>query len=261
MSLFSKLKDEIDNTQVLVFAGGKAKRMGLIDKPKPLLEVCGRSLLDICISYYRDCGFKDFVLLVGYKSDMIKEHVGDGSKYGVKIRYSSDPKVEKVGKGKALRHAIETGVIDVKRRGLVVFPDDLFLDSSLPLRFLLHHIEATKFRGVEASTVLASAIEFPYGVAEVDETGFVLEFKEKPVIKLYTSTGMYMFEPAVYDLIVEMIDINEPKAVEFENTVLPFLAKRKKVYAFIVPKDVWFPINTLKQLEQADKILSRKYNP
>jgi len=30
MSLFSKLKDEIDNTQVLVFAGGKAKRMGLI---------------------------------------------------------------------------------------------------------------------------------------------------------------------------------------------------------------------------------------
>lgn len=256
-SLVKQLENEIKNTQILVFAGGKAKRMGFVDKPKPLLQVNGKPLLDICIDYYKGCGFHDFVILVGYKHEQIKRHLGDGKKHEIKVKYSVDPEMKKVGKGKALKHAIQTGAIDLKKRALIAFPDDIFLEPTLPLKFLLHHLEGVKMRNTIATTVLASAIDYPYGTAEVDENNLVLKFEEKPTIKLRTSTGLYMFEPEVYDLVVKLVDMNSPEAIEFEKVVLPDLTKKKKVYALIIPKNVWLPINTLKELEQADSMLRK----
>ena len=51
MGLFEEVRGEVEHTQVLVFAGGQAKRMGFIDKPKPLLEVAGKPLIDWCLEY------------------------------------------------------------------------------------------------------------------------------------------------------------------------------------------------------------------
>ncbi|RLE76802.1 MAG: hypothetical protein DRJ44_03435 [Thermoprotei archaeon] len=258
MSVITQLEREIENTQVLIFAGGKAKRMGYIEKPKPLLEVCGKTLLDLCIEYYKNNGFKEYVVLVGHKHNEIMEHLGSGDRHGVNIQYSIDPPVEKIGKGKALKHAIETGVVDKHRRALIAFPDDIFLEPTLPLKLLIHHLEGVRTRNTLATTVLAAAVDYPYGVAKVDENNLVVSFTEKPVIRMYTSTGLYMFEPKVYDLILDMIDINADKALEFEQIVLPELAKRKRIYALIIPKGMWLPVNTLKELERAETILSEK---
>lgn len=254
------IRRETANTQVLVFAGGTAKRMGFIDKPKPLLEVGGKPLIDRCIEYLSYNGFKEFVILVGHKADQIMSHLGDGGKHGVEIRYSVDPPIKAVGKAKALRHAIETGAVDTSRRALIAFPDDIFLDQTLPTRFLLSHIEAAKTKGTIASAVLASAVDFPYGVAEVDPSGYIVEFQEKPTIQLFVSTGLYIFEPQVYQLVLEQTPMDAPQPIEFEKTILPQLAKQRKLHAHIIPKDVWQPINTLKQLEQADNTLKHS-NP
>ncbi len=260
MSVLAQLEREIENTQVLIFAGGKAKRMGYIEKPKPLLEVCGKTLIDLCIEYYKNNGFKEYVVLVGHKHDQIIEYLGEGGRHGVKIKYSIDPPVRKVGKGKALKHAIETGVIDRRRRALIAFPDDIFLEPALPLKLLIHHLEGVRTRNTLATTVLAAAVDYPYGVAEVDENNLVVSFTEKPVIKLYTSTGLYMFEPKVYDMIVDLIDMKADKALEFEQVILPALAKQKRIYALVIPRGTWLPVNTLKELEKAENMLSKK-NP
>ena len=146
--------------------------------------------------------------------------------------------------------------MDKGRRALITFPDDIFLDNSLPLRLLLHHVENVGLRGILATAVVSSAINYPYGVAEVNEDGLIKEFREKPVIKMYTSTGLYMFEPEVYDFVIEMVDLSEKEAVEFENTVLPELARRGKASAFIIPNNIWYPVNTLKDLDKLADILS-----
>ncbi|RLE80620.1 MAG: hypothetical protein DRJ51_05510 [Thermoprotei archaeon] len=86
------------------------------------------------------------------------------------------------------------------------------------------------------------------------ENSLVLEFGEKPVIRLYISTGLYMFEPKVYDLIPKRVDMGSEKAVEFENAILPELTKQRKVYAMVIPKGVWCPVNTLKELEKAEQM-------
>jgi NDP-sugar pyrophosphorylase family protein len=249
------LEKEISKTQVLILAGGSAKRMGLVDKPKPLLQVAGKPLIDRCIEFLKDNGFKDFTLLVGYKAEQIMQHVGNGEKYGVKVRYCLDPKVGNVGKAKALKHAIETGAVDTSRRSLIAFPDDVFTERTLVTRFLLSHVEAVNRIKVLASIVLVSAIDLPYGVAKVDSNNIVTKFKEKPTLNILTSAGLYILEPEVYKIILQNISLEETKQVELEETILPMLAEKRKLYAFIIPRNTWLPVNTLKELEQVNNEL------
>ena len=253
--ILQTLQRETSNTQVLIFAGGQAKRMGLIDTPKPLLKVAGKPLIDHCIEYLKDNGFTNFTILLGYKADQIIQHLGNGEKHGVNIKYSRDPPLPAVGKAKALKHAIQTGAIDTAKRALIAYPDDLFLDQTLPARFLLSHIEASKTKGTIASALLASAIDFPYGVAKTDPNHYITEFQEKPTINLTVSTGLYIFEPQVYQLILQHTDMQAPYPIEFEQTILPLLAKQRKLHAHIIPKDTWLPVNTLKQLVHANNTL------
>jgi len=256
------LRKEISNTQVVILAGGKGKRMGTIDVPKPLIKIAGETLIERCIRFYKLNGFTEFVVLVGHKHNAIRSYLGNGSKFGVRIRYSVDPKdLKYVGKGKALKYAILSGAIDVTRRSLIGYPDDIFLDVSLPTRLLLQHLEAVKSKGVEATAVFTTATEYPFGVGEVDENGLVKSFKEKPVIKLLTSCGMYLIEPPVYKLIDERIDMEAQRVVEFEEVILPVLASRRKLYAMLIPMGVWMPINTQKEWEAAEKVLSSKKLP
>jgi len=250
-------REEARQTQVLVFAGGQARRMGFVDKPKALLEVAGRPLIDWCLEYYASCGYRDFVLLLGKGADQIMRHVGDGEKYGISITYALDPQLPAVGKGKALRHALETGAIDAGRRALICFPDDLFLDDSLPLRLLLHHLEGVK-NGALATAVFAWGLEYPYGVGVIDGDGRVKKFMEKPVVEYYTSTGLYMFEPQVFKLVLELVDMDSPKPVEFEEAVLPVLAERGQLYSMVIPRGTWLPINTLKELDRANEVLAAR---
>lgn len=249
------IEEEVKKTQVLVFTGGLAKRMGMINRAKAMLELCGRPLIDWCIEYYSSCGFKDFIFLIGYRGEEIEEYIGSGERYGIKAVYVRDPAVDKVGKGKALKNAIEVGAVDTEKRALICFPDDIFLDETLPLKLLLHHIEGVKKRGILATVVFATAIEYPFGVGKLDENYMVIKFEEKPIIKISTSTGMYMLEPRAIKMIEELVDINAPFSIEFENVLLPRLAENRKLYALTIPRDTWIPINTIKELERAENLL------
>jgi len=254
-NIITLIEEEVERTQVLVFTGGLAKRMGMINRAKAMLELCGRPLIDWCIEYYSSCGFKDFIFLIGYRGEEIEEYIGNGERYGIKVTYVRDPTIAKVGKGKALKNAIEVGAVDTNRRALICFPDDIFLDETLPLKLLLHHMDGVKKRGILATVVFTTAIEYPFGVGELDENYIVTRFEEKPVIRISTSTGMYMLEPQAIDMIRELVDINTPYSIEFEDVLLPRLAKSKRLYAMTIPRDTWIPINTLKELERAENIL------
>ena len=255
--VLGRAAEEARRTQVLVFAGGLGKRMGFVSKPKALMEVAGRPLIDWCIEYFAGCGFREFVLLLGKGADEVVRHVGDGGRYGVEVRFSLDPPLPAVGKGKALRHALEEGVVDSGRRSIAAFPDDIFLEESLPLRLLLHHLEGVE-RGALATAVFAWGLEYPYGVAELEGDGRVRRFVEKPFVDFYTSTGLYVFEPQVYGLVLELVDMGSPKPVEFEQAVLPVLAERGQLYSMVVPRGTWLPVNTLKELELAEEALARR---
>lgn len=92
-------------TRVAILAGGFGTRLGELtrDVPKPMIAVAGRPYLEFVIDSFSSSGLREFVLLTGYKSDVIERHFGDGSRFGVTIHYQRED--EPLGTGGAIREA------------------------------------------------------------------------------------------------------------------------------------------------------------
>ena len=70
-------------------AGGKGTRIASVrsDVPKPMINICGKPILEYQIDNLKACGLTDIILVIGYLGDKIKAYFGDGSKFGVNIEY------------------------------------------------------------------------------------------------------------------------------------------------------------------------------
>lgn len=75
--------------KVVIMAGGKGTRIASVrsDVPKPMINICGKPILEHQIDNLKACGLIDIILVIGYLGDKIKEYFGDGSKFGVNIEY------------------------------------------------------------------------------------------------------------------------------------------------------------------------------
>ena len=85
--------------QAVIFCGGLGTRLQNITKniPKPMVDVCGKPFLEHIIIQLKKNGIKEVILLVGYKSEIIKNYFADGKKLKVKIRYSFLPADKQTG--------------------------------------------------------------------------------------------------------------------------------------------------------------------
>jgi N-acetyl-alpha-D-muramate 1-phosphate uridylyltransferase len=91
--------------QVVILAGGLATRLGELTKnrPKSLLEILGKPFLAYQLEVLRANGITDIVLCIGHLGTQIQDIFGDGSQYGVHIRYSLENKP--LGTAGALKNA------------------------------------------------------------------------------------------------------------------------------------------------------------
>ena len=78
--------------QAAILVGGLGTRLGQLTKgvPKPMVVVRGKPFLEHEIGLLKSCGISDFVLCVGYLGEKVESHFGDGSRWGVRVRYSHD---------------------------------------------------------------------------------------------------------------------------------------------------------------------------
>lgn len=92
---------------VAILAGGIAKRLGAVTEriPKSLVEVAGRPFAEHQIELLRRNGIADLVFLVGHLGDMVRDALGDGARWGVRIRYVFDGPL-RLGTGGAVRRAL-----------------------------------------------------------------------------------------------------------------------------------------------------------
>lgn len=92
---------------VAVLAGGLATRLGDVGRttPKSLIDVAGQPFIAHQIDLLREHDLTDIVLCTGHLGSQIEDVVGDGSGYGVRVRYSHDGP-SPLGTGGALRHAL-----------------------------------------------------------------------------------------------------------------------------------------------------------
>lgn len=88
--------------KTIIMAGGKGTRIASIrsDIPKPMIELCGKPILQYQIENLCSYGLTDITLVIGYLGDVIKNYFGDGSQFGVNISYFTE--IEPLGTAGAL---------------------------------------------------------------------------------------------------------------------------------------------------------------
>ncbi len=251
MNLDSIAKD----MQVIVIAGGMGERLRHRtndELPKALLSLNGKPIIDYCIELYSKNGFKNFVFLLGHGGDKLKDYVGDGKKFGINVKYSLEK--EKLGKAGALKFALDNGAIDPKKPGIITYPDDMILDKDFPKQIMRRHILG-KEKGCLATVVRVNKTQYRYGVVDTDDEGFVISFEEKPFILRPANVAIYVLEPEVFSIINKSVNLAN-KPIDFEDTVVPELVRRRVLFSFTMPYESWIPINEEKEFRQAEKVLA-----
>lgn len=235
--------------QALILAGGKGTRLRplTVYTPKPIVPICNRPFLLYQIDTLRRAGITDITLSLSYQPQKIEQQLGDGSDYGVNLKYTVEP--QPMGTAGAYKFAEE-----LIREPTVVFNGDVLTDLDLKTVIREH-----KERKAMATIVLAP-VENPsaYGLVETEKDGRVRRFLEKPKADEITcntiNAGTYVLEPAVLDL------IPAGENHSFEYGLFPKLLERKEAfYAHIPPRTYWMDIGTpLRYLQAHHDLLANR---
>ena len=244
-------EDEIDktlrNSIVVLPAGGEGTRIrSLTDEMginKVLLEIGGGSLIERTITLYRDVGIENFVLLVYYKAESLRERLGDGSKLDVNITYSEDPG-RPVGRGGAILNAYQNGAIGSDKTLIIHNPDDVIINypGSFPRDFINAHLQGIK-QGTIGTVVVVPGSPYTYSGLQVSK-GFVTEIAMYPLVPIPTHIGLTALGPEIQPYFETMINLEQK--TDFESVILPKLASERKLYAFSILIESWVAINDLK---------------
>ncbi|MCD6301704.1 MAG: nucleotidyltransferase family protein [Staphylothermus sp.] len=223
----------------VILAGGFGKRLRPYTEeiPKPLVNVADKPILEWQIEWLKRYGFDEFVLLVGYRKEKIIEHIGSGSRLGVKVTYVVED--EPLGTGGAIKNAEH--ILSKEEKFLVLNGD--ILTNLNPLLLFEKLEENPEFVAVIASIPLPS----PYGVLEIKDskvTGFV----EKPRIKDYwINAGIYAMKPEALKYF--------PDKGDLERSAFPAMAKDGVLGAVKYTEVFWKSVDTYKDLEEATKAI------
>ncbi|MEM1983113.1 MAG: nucleotidyltransferase family protein [Sulfolobales archaeon] len=221
-----------------IIAGGFGKRLRPLtnDRPKPLVDVGGKTIVEWQIEWLKGYGVKNFVLLAGYLREALIDYLGSGGRYGVKVTYVVED--EPLGTGGALRNAeyVLNDSIFIAVNGDVI--------TNLDVSKLVKEL-------VSSDALVAIALvplKSPYGIVRLSAKGEVESFVEKPVLKEYLiNAGVYAMKPEVFKHIPEKGDL--------ERTTFPKLASEKLLKGVVFEECYWRSIDTVKDVEEASKEL------
>ncbi|CAM4014996.1 N-acetylmuramate alpha-1-phosphate uridylyltransferase MurU [Pseudoalteromonas byunsanensis] len=113
--------------KAMILAAGRGKRMMPLtaDLPKPMLTVAGHPLLEYHIERLKNAGITDIVINLAWQGDKIVQYFGDGSAWGVHIRYSYEPQ-EGLETAGGIINALE--LLTDKDGKFIVINGDIFTD-------------------------------------------------------------------------------------------------------------------------------------
>ncbi len=247
-------------TVVVLPAGGRGLRIRNEaqsgDINKAMIKINGLSMIEKAIQDYSSAGIKRFVILTGFLAEKVEEHLGDGSRWGVEIRYSCDPDGRKVGNAGAILNALNNRSLDDTSTSIVHNPDDVIVGMNRPYGdvFLEGQVKARK-NGCVATFVVVPDTPFQYS-GLIIEKGRVKDVTKYPPIAVPAHTGITIFDPEVYSYFRRLVSLEVESS--FENIVCPVLAKENRLFAINIPSESWIPVNDLKGIEKARQALTRE---
>jgi NDP-sugar pyrophosphorylase family protein len=213
------LDARISEIPSLILVGGLGMRLrpAFDAGPKSVAPIAGHSFLEYLLLQIRRAEFHKVLLCVGYGATQIQDLVGNGSKWGLQVRYSTE--LEPLGTGGAVKRAAP--LIDSQH--FLVFNGDPFLAIDLQ-RMVEEHIRSRALATVALAKVHDSS---RFGNVALRADGVIEQFAEKRAFlgvdtqaSHIVSGGIYVFSNPVLDL------IPATGAVSLEHDIFPQLVTK-----------------------------------
>ena len=226
----------------VIMAGGEGTRLRPLTNtmPKPMVDINGSSILERQIINLRDkIGITKLYVSVNYLSSMIRDYFGDGSKWGVEIRYLVERK--KLGTAGALSLILG----EKKSKSFLVINGDILTSSNFLNLFNFHK----KYDSQITIGGVNHHVRIPYGVIK-HEGSKVLELKEKPTKSYFCSAGIYALSTDV------LKHIPKNKCFDMTDLIDKCLSIPEIVSVFPV-HEYWTDVGTPADLKKArEEIIS-----
>ncbi len=216
----------------VIFAGTNSET----DKLPALIKVKKRPVIAYVLDTLKVSGIRNVIVVIDNKGSELKEFLGDGSQWGVRVTTVHDR--NSFGTANAL--SLTAPLID---SSFLLIYSDILADLNLN-DFVEHHTGADSI-GTVALTYKRSAGE--YGVARL-EGNKIAEYAEKPGKEGkhgLVNAGIYLFEPTIFDYLTE-------DSKSLENEVLPRVAKDGQLSGYPF-QGKWFDISKEKGHTAAEK--------
>ena len=228
----------------LVLAGGKGERLRPLteDRPKPMILLAGKPILEYHLTWLRDNGVTHALLLCGYRADVIQDYFGDGRRWGLTIEYSLEE--QPLGRGGAFKLAFAQ--VPPSEELLIGTNGDVLCNQ--PLAPILRAHRASE----AVATVMLTRLVSPYGIVRVARDGRILRFEEKPRLPHWINAGLYVLSRPFFDLL--------PDVGDHEDIAFPLLAERGQLWAYR-SRAYWRSIDTAKDLTEATRDLALFASP
>ncbi|MES2741035.1 MAG: NDP-sugar synthase [Pseudomonadota bacterium] len=239
--------------KAMILAAGKGTRVRPLtyDLPKPMIPILGKPVMAYLIEHLAKYGVTEIMVNVSYLHEKIEEYFGEGHQYGVQIGYSFEGYTNDQGEVVPQPIGSAGGMKKIQNFGgffddtTIVLCGDAVINLDIKSALFEH-----RRKGALASVITR---EVPwdkvssYGVVVSEPDGRVKAFQEKPsqeeALSNMVSTGIYIFEPAVLDLIPDSgsFDIGSELFPLLVEKGLPFFAQ-KRSFSWIdigSVKDYW----------------------
>jgi mannose-1-phosphate guanylyltransferase len=217
--------------QALILAGGEGTRLRPLTStvPKPVVPLVDRPFIAFMLDWLHGHGVDDVIMSCGFLASGVRNVLGDGSAYGMRLRYVEEPRP--LGTGGAVKYA--ESLLDER---FLMLNGDVLTDLDVSAQLAVH-----EQRGARATLAL-TPVEDPsaYGLVRTRADGEVTGFVEKPspnqIDTRNISAGIYVLDRSV----LELLTAEEPASIE--RDVFPRLVG-EGLYAY-VGDGYWLDIGT-----------------
>lgn len=233
--------------KAVLLAAGEGLRLGGVtaDRPKPMIEIAGRPILEHNVRLLASYGIKDLIINLHHRPEVVVHHFGDGDSFGVHITYSHEASL--LGTAGAVKKVAD----QLTATFLVIYADNL-TDCDLCKLLEFHQ----RKQGVGTIALFHRENATASGIAELDANDRVLRFLEKPrpeeVFSPWVNAGILVLEPGVMD------SIPPGRASDFGREVLPsVLAAEQPLYGYRMSEGLWW-VDSPEDLERTRRQFEAK---
>ncbi|MDA8370551.1 MAG: nucleotidyltransferase family protein [Nocardiopsaceae bacterium] len=222
-------------SQAVILAGGQATRLRPYTdtRPKAMVEVADRPIIDYQIEWLTGHGVEHVVVSCGYKAEVLREHLA--ARVGgpeITLLVEDEP----LGRGGALRYAA-SGLWESDAPYYALNGDVL---TWFPLdEFAAYH----RAKGGLATLALAQ-YQTSWGIVDVTEDGTIEGFTQSPMLPFWINAGVYVFERAAIPLL--------PEKGDHESTTFPDLAAQGRLFGYRIT-GFWRGVDTVKDVKEASE--------